>query len=306
MRTILGIGSTALAIALGASGCFSIVSLDQYHVAKSDGADGGADDAGAIAKSDAPAPTSGYLNLQFVLVGMTPHVAQLFEYRVIDANSFIQFRGMANPLGAPDVTFNVPSSVPVMNGPFHLDFYADVNHSGGYDGIGSVISNDHAWRIDPLENYPPGTTTPGGLIQVTFTHNTSFTDIDQYPSGTPKKATDTGLGATIRVVNAGNLQGHLIQARIVDAAANHTVGLFRVAAMTQDSFEMLIPGVVETGAVYNALVYVDANGNGTYDNPATGAGDLGWTVPGTADTKGLTVTVDTSALAKANVDVGAP
>lgn len=248
-----------------------------------------------------------YVNFKFTLVGMTPHISQLFEYRIVDANNFVQSRGVVNPLGGPNLVIDVPKSIPKVNGPFHLDFYAGVNESGGYDGIGLVVSQDHAWRIDPLEDYPVGSVTPvDGLVQVTFTHNTSFTNIDTYPSGTRNPSKDTGLGATIHVTNAQNLQGDLMQVRLVDSGANRTVGLFRLPKISQPTFDMTVPGVVEDGVEYNALVYVDANANGNYDNPATGGGDLGWSVTGTADTTGLNVSLDAAQIGLAKADVGAP
>jgi hypothetical protein len=301
----VGIPLWVLAMAVGAPGCFAMVDVDRFHSAQ---AAATTPTTTATTTPDSSAPTGlpgEYLNLKFSLVGMKPHILQLFEYRIIDSHNFVQSRGVVNPLGGPDVTINVPLSVPKLNGPFHFDFYADVNHSGGYDGLGSVAANDHAWRIDPLEDFPAGAVAPvDGLIQVTFTHNTSFTDINTYPSGTPNPPHDTGLGATIHVANAGALQGVLIQVRIVDPSANHTVGLFRIPQIAQASFDMVIPGIVESGVDYAALVYVDANGNGKYDNPANGLGDLGWRVIGTAGATGLNVGVDAQTTQAANVDVG--
>jgi hypothetical protein len=298
MRGLVGTIPGALAIALSASGCFAIVDVDRFH-----SSDAGPETSLTTVRN----PFGAYLDLRLSLIGMTPHVMQLFEYRIIDSNNVIQSRGVVNPLGAADVVINAPLSIPKENGPFHLDFYADVNGSGGYDGIGSVITNDHAWRIEPLDNYPHDSVTPvDGLIQVIFTHNTSFTDINTYPSGTPNIPKDIGLGATIHVGNANALVGDLIQVRIVDTGSNRTVGLVRLPKIAQGSFDLKIPGLVEPGGAYNALAYVDANGNGAYDNPATGSGDLGWSVPGTADTTGLNVTVDAQATNTGNVDVGAP
>jgi hypothetical protein len=185
--------------------------------------------------------------------------------------------------------------------------YADVNGSGGYDGIGSVVTQDHAWRIDPLADYPAGAAAAvDGLVQVTFTHNTSFTEINDYPSGTPNVPHDTGLGATLHVSNAQAELGGLLQVRIVDTGANRTVALFRLPRITQPAFELNIPGVVENGVDYSALVYVDANKNGSYDNPANGSGDLGWSVNGAADATGLSVGLDAATTDVAKVDVGAP
>jgi len=185
--------------------------------------------------------------------------------------------------------------------------YADVNGSGGYDGIGSVVTQDHAWRIDPLADYPAGAAAAvDDLVQVTFTHNTSFTEINDYPSGTPNVPHDTGLGATLHVSNAQSVLGALLQVRIVDTGANRTVGLFRLPRITQPTFEVQIPGVVENGVDYNALVYVDANKNGSYENPGVAGGDLGWSVSGAADATGLSVGLDAATIEVAKVDVGPP
>jgi hypothetical protein len=323
------LGATAMMATL--SGCFAVVDVDRFHIAETTGqspsdaaamstdANASPSEAGAAGQDGGALTAPGaYLNLKLTLVGMNPHVAQLFEYRIIDSTNFIQSRGVVNPLGAPDVVINVPQAIPTVNGPFRLDFYADVNSSGGYDGLGSVITNDHAWRIDPLVNYPDGTPSVEGLVQVTFTHNTSFTDINSYPSGTTNPAHDTGLGATIHVINAGAFQGKLIQARVVEQATNRTVGMFRVPQITAAVFDMTIPGVVETLSQYNVLIYVDANGNGIYDNPAapvepSAEPDFGWNISGTASTPagdggttGLELTFDPSVALPSNVDVGAP
>jgi hypothetical protein len=313
MRALSGALFGALAVA-STVGCFSLVDVDHFHTASSSASSGQTSDSGPGSDSGRASDSSSqmgepaqYLNFKFTLVGMTPHITQLFEYRIIDANNFVQSRGVVNPLGSPNVVIDDPRSIPKVNGPFHLDFYADVDFSGNYDGIGSVVSQDHAWRIDPLVDYPPGTVTPvDGLVQVTFTHNTSFTDIDTYPSGTRNPSKDTGLGATIHIINAQGLQGDLMQARVVDTGANRTVALDRMPKMVQPTFDLKVPGVVEEGVIYNVLVYVDANGNGNYDNPATGGGDLGWSVTGTADTTGLNVTLDAAQVGIAKVDVGAP
>jgi len=306
MGALLGIRRSALATTLTLSGCFAVVDVDHFHSAPPAAPDGSTEASTPDAAGPINVPGQ-YLNLKFSLVGMTPHLTQLFEYRVIDAMNVIQSRGVVNPLGSPDLTINVPLTIPNVNGPFRLDFYADVNNSGGYDGIGSAITQDHAWRIDPLQDYPAGAVMPvDGLVQVTFTHNTSFTHIEQYPSGTPNMPMDLGLGASVVVHNADALQDHLIQVRIVDTGANRTVGLYRVPKINSAEFTMSIPGIVEIGAIYNALVYVDANRNAMYDNPATGAGDLGWSLIGTADATGLAMSLDAHNTGAANVDVGAP
>jgi hypothetical protein len=296
MLATLAVRCGVVTLALSGVGCSAVVDVDRFH----------------SAQATTQTPDSGllneYLDFQFTLIGMRPHVTQLFEYRIIDdATNFVQSRGVVNPLGAADVVIDMPATVPKLNGPFHLDFYADVNGSGGYDGIGSVLTNDHAWRIQPLANYPSDTVVPvDGLVQVVFTHNTTFTDINSFPSGTLNPSHDTMLGTTIHVINADTVVGDLIQVRIVDSGTNHAVGLFRVPQMASAMFDLNIPGVVESANDYFAFVYVDANGNSMYDNPAMPGGDLGWKLSGTANDSGLSVTLDVKNSQPSNVDVGAP
>ncbi len=142
-------------------------------------------------------------------------------------------------------------------------------------------------------------------MQVTFTHNTSFTDINTYPSGTPNSSKDTGLGAVVHVINAEALHGVLLQVRVVEPVANRTVGLFRVPQVGAPMFDMTIPAVVENLTDYVVFAYADANGNQVYENPAVGP-DLGWRLTGTAGAGGLEVTLDASSVSTAKYDVGAP
>src|SRR5579884_2915989 len=129
MRTILGAPLTLIALASSATACFAIVSLDPYHVAPATTPDEG----GASATPDAgDAPessvaTTGDFDLKMSFLNMFPHVMQLFEYRVIDSTNFIQSRGFVVPLGSPNVVINAPKAVTRVNGPFRLDFYADVD-----------------------------------------------------------------------------------------------------------------------------------------------------------------------------------
>ncbi len=296
MRAIFGSRLVAAAVTLSLSGCFAVVDVDRFHTVQKSAPD----------SSVLNQPGDTYLSLKLSLIGMKPHVTQRFEYRIIDANNGLQSCGVVNPLGGPDVTINVPRAIPTNSGVFHLDFFADVDGSGGYNGIGSVITNDHAWRIDPLVDYPAGLVPPvDGLVQVTFTHNTLFTDINQYPSGTPNPVR-LGLDAVVHVINADALHGDLVQVRVADTVANRTVGLFRVPQIAQAAFDLTIPGIVEVATDYVVFVYVDANANSVYDNPAAGLGDLGWSLPVTSTAAGLDVTLDATTVASAKVDVGAP
>lgn len=274
-------------------GCTQMVDVDRFH-----------EKSGGVTPAPGTKATQ-FLDLQFTVLGMKPHLAHTYEYRVIDANNLIQSRGVMSPLGSADVTVFVPRAIPKSNGPYRIDFYADVNGSGGFDGIGSVISNDHAWRIDPLVDYPAGAVTPvDGLVQVTFTHSTSFTDIDQYPSGTPNKAKDTGLPATVKVTALDEVAGKMLEVRVAEHETKHVVALMRVHAIAQGSLDLVVPGAVDVGVDYDVDLYVDANGNGAYDDPATNGGDWGCRMSVSSTETGLSATMDATADKK--VDVGRP
>lgn len=256
----------------------------------------------------APKPGTGataqFLDLQLTLIGMKPHVAHTYEYRVVDANNLVQSRGVIAPLGSADVTIVVPRAIPRSNGPYRLDFYADVNASGGYDGIGSVISNDHAWRIDPLVDYPAGAVAPvEGTVQVTFTHSTSFTNIDDYPSGKPNKAKDTGLGAVVKLASLQQASGKMLEVRVAEKDTKHVVGLIRIPNVSSPTLELKIPGVVDVGVDYQVDVYIDDNANGTYDDPSKAGGDWGIRGEASSTEAGLTHAIDVASAPHA-IDVG--
>jgi hypothetical protein len=257
------------------SGCYSVTDLERFH--HEDGT------------ASSPASATGqYFDLKLSMLGMKPHVGQVLQYRVIDAMNRVQSRGVVQGLpSSSDVTVFAPRSVPRINGPYRLDFFADVNLSGGYDGLGSVISEDHAWRIQPLADYPEGSVPAiDGMIQVTFVHSTSFTDIDEYPSGTKNPAVDTGLAAVIHIQGLPDAVGKLGEVRVAEKATGHVVALYRVPQMLAGN--------------------LDATGDGKYDNPATSASDLVWRVTATSTSTGLEATVDAAVLESAKLDVGPP
>src|SRR4051794_28399734 len=104
--------SFAFMAALACTSCFAVTNLDRFE--KSSG------------------PTGNFADLRLTVRGMTSHVAQYFEYRIVDSTNTIQSRGIARPLGGPDATFFIPGAIPKQNGPFHLDFFGDHDHNGSY------------------------------------------------------------------------------------------------------------------------------------------------------------------------------
>jgi hypothetical protein len=257
------------------SGCFAIADLGRFHQA----VDGQTTDD----------PNTAW-DLKLTLNGMGVHLNQLIEFRIIDSENYVQTRGVIDPVNdvaSESVTFTVPQAILVGNRPNRLDFYADVNKTRSFDGLDTGTTHDHAWRIDPLEDFPPGKVSHiANSVQVVFLHNTVFTDINEWPAGTPNPPRDTGLGFLIDfpAADMAEFVGKLLQVRVVVARSGHVVGLYRNPQIPANDFSGFVPGVVESGEDYNIDVYVDANGNGVYDNPqSVGANlDLGWRFTDTA------------------------
>lgn len=277
------VAAAAAAAVFGAAGCFAVANLDRFH--QGEVAEAGASDASVEGGVDDPALPS---SLSLTLLNFGYHLNQLIEFRIIDNQNSILSRGFIEPLDKPGtikVTVNDPKGIPTQNGPFRLDMYADMNDSGGYDGIGNVLTRDHAWRVLPLADYPPGAFAHvSNEVQVIYEHNTNFTDIDTWPSGGARNPPrDTGLAARVRIDGSSISQwkGKLLQFRIAEVSGGHTVGLLRVPEIAATSYDFVLPGVLDPGVDYYLDIYVDANGDGVYQNPAqpSANADLGWQIP---------------------------
>ncbi len=103
--------------------------------------------------------------------GMTPHVGQLFQLRVVDkATSFEVAHHTIRAIAGASFTFDM---LCLENGKsYNVDMYADLNGNGHYD----APPTDHAWRLT-ADNV-------NGNVALDFTHNTTFTDI-AYPLPPP-------------------------------------------------------------------------------------------------------------------------
>lgn len=268
-----------------------------------DAAGAGANDSGSGGSGNIEAQ---YLNLRVSLVAMKPHHVSFCELFVIDSNNVIQSRAILDPLGTENTTINMPYAVPKLGGPYRLDFYSDMNGTRSYDGLGSVITNDHAWRLIPLEDYPKGAAHEEGSILVNFVHNTIFTDIDQYPSGTPNKPRESGVQAQIDFSKMTPYIGKFLQLTVLEKVSGHMVGLYRFPSIAEESFTAVLPGIVDIGVDYRVNIYIDANGNGAYDNPEASDADRGWRLDASSDADGIRLSFDPTSAARHSVDVGPP
>lgn len=293
MRSSSSLAAVLLFACASTVSCADVVGVDKFHKR-------------AVVAESAATGASEFLSLKLDLLNMKPHLGQMIEYRVIDGNNYIQSRGVVRALAGPDAILQATRAIPRANGPYRLDMYADVNGSGGFDGIGSVISNDHAWRIDPLVE-KADTRKADDVVEVAFQHSTSFSNIDQYPNGTPNAASDTGLAAKVHLAGLDPFIGRLFEVRVAEHQSRHVVALYRGRVDT-NAADAVVPGCVDIDTEYDVEIYVDANGDNQYNDPTEPGGDRGWRIAATSAVKGLDLSVDLASPAngEGDVDVGAP
>jgi hypothetical protein len=264
------LSSFLLSVVLGgaSSSCFAVTDLDRFQTKQS--------------------VTGNFLSLRLSVRGMTSHVNEYFEYRVIDATNTLQSRGIVTPLGGVDATMFAQGAVPRQNGPLHIDFFADHDKSGGYTPPSGAAFPDHAWRL-PL----PDEGNDQGIIDIQFDHNTSFGNlIDPTP---PK---EFGKPSTVRLRNLGGLLGKRVEVRVADASVKRVVALYRVPAIDKPEIDAVVPGVIESGVTYAIDVYVD-------DGKASAGTVQTFRFEADSDANGLTATFDPATSPKA-ADVPPP
>lgn len=259
-----------------ATGCFAVVDVDRFK--------------------QGTASNSQFQDLRFRIEQATSHVTNYFEYRVVDSNNVIRSRGIVDPLVRPDVDIHAPKAVPTQ-GQFRLDFYADKSQQRTFNGLGPGQTSAHAWRIEPLADYPPPGDPNDGVFDVHYVHDTNFTEL------TNKPATDLGFAFKMTLRKMTPYQGKLVQVRVSDAGTGQTLGVYRFPQLSIAEPSIVIPGII-LDLNYTIDVYADANGNGAYDNPASG-GDHGWRTSATGNGAELVVSFDPDATPK-NIDVGIP
>jgi len=242
--------------AASSSSCFAVTDLDRFK------------------KPDQV--SSNFSDLRLTVRGMVSHVAELFEYRIVDNSNVIQSRGFIVPLGGPDATLFVKGAVPKQNGPFRLDFYADHDNNLAYD-IDRAATKDHAWRLPLQESQQDDS----GTFTIVFDHNTSFSFLSD-----PTPPLEVGKPATVRLKNVSAFIGKRVEVRISDSSSKRVVALFRVPVNQKADFDVTVPGMVEAGVSYTVEVYTD-------DGKATPASIAAFRVEKAADANGLDLAFET-------------
>lgn len=188
------------------------------------------------------------LTLQFS--GMTPHVGQLLEIRLLDKGTGLEV-GREEVTSIPSAAFDVSLSNILVGHSYWIDFYADLNQNGIYDPPPA----DHAWRLE-VDNVSGDTNVP-------FSHNANFFDIDWVYKLT---VNFTGMNPHV---------GQLLECRVVEQTSRQEVGRTRVEFIAQPDFEVVIPGI-RFGMNYEVEFYADLSGNFLYDAPPS---DHAWRLP---------------------------
>ena len=173
--------------------------------------------------------------------GMTPHIGQMLEIKL--ENSTLE-----KEIGRVKIPAIATASFPVQiiglteSGDYSIEFYADVNGNGLYD----VPPTDHAWKV--------GFNYSGGNAEVSFTHNTTFTDI---------------AWKYLLTVNFQNMTPHLgqlFELRVVKVENLEEVGRISLPAVLLPIYSVYVPGF-DLNKDYNIDFYADLNGNGSYNAP---------------------------------------
>ena len=283
----LGFAPLAAVAALGlaSASCTTSLDLDRFKMEES--------------SSQMTSPINvNYYDVKFTAKSMLPHFNEYLEVRVVDRLNHVQAKAIYNEMVYADFSLYLARVIPKANAPYRLDFWADHNLSGQYDGIqGGVNEKDHAWRRVLADPLPEDMRIVGSRYELEFLHDTSFVDIFTDLEGNPITGEDTLLPCDINVI-APNHLGKMIELRVVEKASGRLVGLYR-QGRARESFHALIPGVLDELTDYVVSAYVDVNDSGTYDG-----GDPSWKLEFTSKETGAAIDADLSVLPEAPIETG--
>jgi hypothetical protein len=293
LRTCERVVSFAL-LASMAMGCTAISDLGRFEEVadagddkgggkggKNGGTAGDDDSAGSSASMDAGPGANGSgcgnpRTLCLRIRNFTPHLTQLVQTDLVtNADNTLRARAILDPLGAQSqgnadvvLPMAIPESeVPAAgeDSPLHLEIYADQNEDGMY-----TLDEDHDWNVDLPAN--------GRLV---YTHNSDFSSLDPPPRG-------RGADFTMHFSGMGTHMGVRLEVMVIevsDGVPSRTVGMYRLAAVREDTFDVVIPGIIDPGNIsYLVEFYADTNDNKQYDDPPI---DHAWTRSGESNDKGF-------------------
>jgi hypothetical protein len=291
MARIVGFVAVA-ALTTALASCTASLRLDRFH----------AGDAGAAAQDgDVGALKYASVLIATTRVGVTHH-NQYFEVRLVDKNNAVVSKFAYDNVSPADFSVFMGSALPTVSPPYRIDFWADNNNNGKYDGTnnGSITNEDHSWRRVLSEPLPDDVTLANGLYTLTFLHDTNFVDIFTDLQGNKISGADTLLPLNLNVAGGAAYAGKMAEVRVVDKTSGHLVGMHRIGQVA-DKYTAKVTGILDQQTSYVISMYVDADGNGKY-----GAGDPSWKVELTSDDSGITSLLDLQATVQTPIDTGEP
>ncbi|HEY8432918.1 MAG TPA: hypothetical protein VIL20_31315 [Sandaracinaceae bacterium] len=232
----------------------------------SDGGDSGQGqpDSGPGQPDSGPGPGPVLRDVTLNITDADPHVGQLVELRIVDADDVLVARGIVAALPSGDYSFAFPSSTP--EGPHRLDFFADLSMNGAYDPPPA----DHAWRRDVAAS---------GDVVIDFPHGTDFTDISS------PAITEHG-DFTFEASEMGPHVGQLFELRVIRESDGRLVGRYVLPEIQAADFSLTIPGIIENGVEYRVDFWADLSDDGQYQAPPV---DHAWRETVTGGASGATV-----------------
>lgn len=289
MLSILRRSLAVAALPLFATSCTSSLELDRFRVGEASSVDSSS----AIAIN--------YFDVRFAAKGMTSHLGESFELRVLDRENRIQAKAIYSDVTGPDFALYLAKVVPKTNAPYRLDFWADHNGTAKYDGIaGGINEKDHAWRRVMADPLPEDMRLVQGRYELQFVHDTNFVDIGTDLAGNPITAAETLLPYSLKITGAGAYVGKTVEQRVVDKASTRLLGIHR-QGRAKEEYTAKIAGILDEETAYGVSVYVDTNDNGKYD-----AEDPSWKLDLASDGKGLIAELNLATAPRSPIETGEP
>lgn len=293
---VLFLGSAPLALS---AACAASLDLDRFTKAEAPLVpDGGG--------TDAPGPgTVTYLDLAFSAKSMNSHFNEVMELRIVDKDNNVQAKLVSENIqypggvvaGSLDFAFFMKGIIPKTNGPYRIDFWADHNLTGKYEGIvGGIDEKDHAWRRILSDELPEDIVLVGTTYRFDFVHDTNFVDIYTDLQGNKISGEDTLLDFNLKVAGAGAYLGKTLEMRVVDKATGRLVGVHRRGTVPE-TYDVKIAGIIDEVTPYEIRAYVDSNGDQKWVE-----GEPSWKIEITSATGGVTGTLDLAATAQTPLD----
>ncbi|MBX3229673.1 MAG: hypothetical protein KIT84_05000 [Labilithrix sp.] len=235
-----------------------------------------------------------YIDFRFIARSMLPHVGEDMELRLVDKANTVQGKAVYANVNRTEFKIECPKFVPKSGGPFRVDFWADHNFSGKYDGIvGGINDKDHAWRRELVEPYPEDVQIVDGGFVLNFLHDTAFVDIFTDLEGNAISGEEELLPFQLSLKGIEAYTEKSIEVRVADKGSGRLVGLHR-RSVVRAPYVAEVTGVLDSQTPYEVSVFVDADANDEY-----GPGDPSWKVELVSSEIGIVADLDLATAAQA-------